>query len=91
MDANKTASTLADFVNAFNFDGEGFVNKVCYGTHRTLQQSIGKLVFMLIRKWADCYDKGIYDGRNEALCKSCKSIVETMDKEDEYWDSLPLI
>ena len=59
--------------------------------HRTLQQSIGRMVFQMIRGWADQHNEGRYDMRNEALCRACANVIEMMDKNFEHWDNFPLI
>jgi hypothetical protein len=89
----EVARKLSDTVNSFdNYPVlEGFVSEVCDQTHRTLQANIGRLIFACIRRWAEHYSHNRYDLRNEALCKSCRRIVEYMDKEHEYWDHLPRV
>ncbi len=89
--AEGVANKLSNFVNTFNFDAKSFVEHITYHTHRTLQQSIGKLVFMLIKEWAICYEKEIYDARNEGTCKACHDIIQKMKEESKYWDNLPII
>lgn len=92
-EARDTARQLGDFVNPYGYDAASFIEEICYRTHRTLQQSIGNLVFNLIKKWAECYDSKMYDGRNEDLCRKCKEIDTIMtDKNDGLdWTYLPTV
>jgi len=89
--AEEIADKLSNFVNSFTHDKKAFVERIVYNTHRTLQQSICKLMFALIHKWSDCYLDGTFDGRNEATCKICNDIVKTMSEKDEYWAHLPMV
>ena len=93
--AEAVAQGLADFVNPFGHDHKTFVETIVWKTHRTLQQSIGGLVFKLIKGWAKAYHDGMYDGRNELLCKTCAKIDSLMTEHDEVmqedWDHLPCI
>ena len=90
-EAEKSARALADFVNPYGCDLHTFIHTVTHRTHRTLQQSIGKLIFKLLRMWADSYSTKMYDLRNEHTCRTSKRIVEYMDKEHPGWDSPPLV
>lgn len=85
------ADTLSDALNIMCRDATPFVDRITYQTHRTLQQSVGGVMFQLINRWADMYEKGQYDLRNESLCKKCHKIRELMNKEDEFWLYLPTV
>ncbi len=89
--AAETAKNLGDFVNRGGYRANVFVDKIVFNTHRTLQQSIGRLVFALIRAWCKEYNEGRYDLRNRDVVKTCSDIVETMDSAHEGWDNLPYI
>jgi hypothetical protein len=80
------AEELTSFVNNFSADEKGFIDGVIY-SHRTLQQSTGRLFIGLIKEWAKMESNGRYDGRNEAICKLSAKIVNLLG-DDLY---LPLI
>ncbi|RLI66826.1 MAG: hypothetical protein DRO67_00185 [Candidatus Asgardarchaeum californiense] len=91
-EAEWAANALEKFVNSYTYDVNTFIDKIVCRTHRTLQQSIGGLVFALIRKWAEMYRKDMYDLRNEQLCQVCHNIDETMTQEyNGDWTTLPTI
>ncbi len=92
QEAEDAAKNLESFVNPFGADYEAFVDQIVYRTHRTLQQSIGKLMFLLIKRWAEMYRCGKFDGRNEALCRTCHNIDELMTEErGKAWGYLPMV
>jgi len=91
MTPKELAHELTNFVNVLNQtskEHEEFVSAVL-NDHRTLQQEVGGLVFKLIKGWADAYDNGQYDARNEYLCKCCKKIV--LDHPDMFAYRMPFI
>lgn len=91
-EAEKAAKALESFVNPFGCDHASFVTQITHRAHRTLQQSIGKLMFKLIKGWAEMYRKDMYDGRNEALCQICHNIDESMTQEyNGDWTYLPTV
>lgn len=47
--------------------------------HRTLQQSAFSLFMECLHVWAEAYDNGLYDARNEFTCKKAKEIVTTIE------------
>jgi hypothetical protein len=80
-EAKKVVDILSRFVNGFNREErEAFVTALMI-EHRTLQQSMARLFFQCIGKWAEYGEKGMFDGRNEATCKLCKKIVDTFGDE----------
>jgi hypothetical protein len=82
------ARALADFVNPFGCNTNLFV-KTVLAEHSTLQQSIGGVVFSLIRAWAKT--ERYPDGRVEELRKRCHIIDNMMSEKTPKWDKLPLI
>jgi len=92
-EAEEAAKALESFVNPYGCSLTAFVEQITHRTHRTLQQSIGKLVFKLIKGWAEMYRNKMYDGRNEDLCKVCHAIDKHMtEKAEGYdWAHLPTV
>ena len=91
-EAEKAARSLEDFVNPYGYDTNAFVEQIAYRAHRTLQQAIGKLVFALIKKWAEMYRENMYDLRNEQLCQTCHNIDELMTQDaNGDWTYLPTV
>ncbi|MFA5571635.1 MAG: hypothetical protein WDA42_00890 [Candidatus Bathyarchaeia archaeon] len=74
-EAKLVSETLLDWVN-HDGDVAETVKLIGYG-HRTLQQSLYPLVIGLIAMWAEDYERGSFDGRNEYTCKQCAKIVNT--------------
>ncbi|RKZ97460.1 MAG: hypothetical protein DRQ46_04860 [Gammaproteobacteria bacterium] len=92
LEAEKAAQALESFVNPYGCDHDSFVKQITHRAHRTLQQSIGKLVFKLIKGWAEMYRKDMYDGRNEGICQACHNIDELMTAEHNGdWTYLPTV
>ena len=83
----EVARELSNFVNSFIFDHEDFIN---YATsdHRTLQQNMFRLFLECIEVWAEMYDDGYYDARNEATCKISRQIIDMLE---ENGDNIPFI
>ena len=80
-DSKEAAQAMSDFVNNMTCDIDGFV-KGMIAEHRTLQQTFTNLCFAWIRKSAERYEQGNYDGRNEYSCKKCAEIVEKIELFD---------
>lgn len=92
VEAEKAAIALENFCNPYGCDHASFVKQVTHRTHRTLQQTMGRLIFKLIKGWAEMYREDVYDGRNEALCRACHNIDELMTKEyNGDWTHLPTV
>ena len=74
-EAKVLAQSLADFVNgATKHDREAFVEELIFSTHRTLQQSVGRLLLELFIKYASLTDSQV-DLRNEGMRDWAKQIV----------------
>lgn len=83
----EVAKELSDFVNNFTFDQQGFIDTIT-SEHRTLQQNIFRLFLGCIEEWAEMYDDGYYDARNEAICKISRQIIDMLE---ENGDNIPFI
>jgi hypothetical protein len=80
------AEMLDEFVNSHDYDPDraAFVEKVVFGTHRTLQQGIMRYFVALVEKYASLKE-GEFDGRNEHTVKLARKLVDgTGDKYDRY-------
>jgi hypothetical protein len=84
----EAARALADFANAMGNGPEvaAFVEELTCRTHRTLQQSVMRLMVACIEAWAASKNR---DLRNEATVKLCQRIVELTG--DTYERHLPRI
>ena len=89
IDAAKALADLVNIIGGNDSAENAFVEELTVRTHRTLQQAAGGLMFRTIAKFADDYDRGRYDLRNEALGKACKQLVES--NPDLFDHRLPLI
>lgn len=70
----ETAKCLENAVNDFSWNGDAFVEQVCYGTHRTLQATIFRTMLKVIKEMGS--DRYRYDLRNEACHRVSKMICE---------------
>jgi len=80
-------AALTDALNTYNYEKDlvqGFIEGVV-GSHRTLQQSTMRALYALILKWAEMYEKGYYDPRNEKTVKFCKQIKDMAENEKVYF------
>ena len=83
LNGQELADYLSSFVNRFNPDTKVFI-EVIMRVHPTLQQSVVRLVFELMRAMSK---QTFVDARNEHAVEMCKRIVEQFG-DDMY---LPLI
>ena len=83
MTGKELADTISRFVNPVIHDTEGFT-KTVLKEHPTLQQSVMRLCFDLIRAMAN---QNNVDPRNERSVSACKKIIKMCDDEM----GLPLI
>lgn len=80
------AIELSDFVNSsYSTTEQEFVDTLL-SEHKTLQQSVFRLFIKCVEGWAEMYDKGYFDARNEATCELSKQIVEVVKDK-----AIPLI
>ena len=75
------ARATLDAVNSFDTSlrrefAEGILNG-----HRTLQQSTMGLFLRLVTHWADAYEKGRYDDRNQATCALAHRMVAELGED----------
>lgn len=77
----EAAHDFASFLNCLSNETEKqiFAKEFTCRTHRTLQQQGMDLFLNMCQQWAENYDNGLYDLRNEQTCKNAKKIVETLD------------
>jgi hypothetical protein len=69
------AQELSDFVNSsYSITEQEFVDTLL-SEHKTLQQSVFRLFIQCVEGWAEMYDKGCFDVRNEETCKLSKQIM----------------
>jgi hypothetical protein len=77
---------LANYVNIMGRDYAPFIERLIYGTHRTLQQSVFGLFLQCIKGFAELPER-YTDPRNEATVEVCKKIMEAVEGRTR----LPLI
>ncbi len=80
MNAKEVVNHLSNFVNSYNHDEDGFIEAMSR-EHRTLQQSMTRLMFKWIEHCAT--DEYHYDGRNEATHKTSKELIGAFSKLKE--------
>lgn len=85
--AYEVAHALAEFVNTYSNEPGEFVAKELSGIHRTLQQSVARVVFKWIILEAEAYDAGNYDLRNEMTVKTCKKLRKVLEDEEVVFNS----
>lgn len=84
--SKENASKVAEMLNSFNFDYEGFCKAMCR-EHRTLQQSFTRLC---IHWLCECStDEYQYDGRNEASHEIAKALINSQDAD--FIGNIPFI
>jgi len=76
--AEAAAKEVANFANEMSMDMQSFVDAIA-NEHRTIQQAFTGLCFAWIRKAAEQYDKGDFDGRNEYSVEQCEKITKYVD------------
>lgn len=80
------ADSLSRAVNAGQAKPKDFAASVT-NDHRALQEMMFALFLECIKEWANDYDNGYYDLRNEFTVKASKRMVEAL-QDDTY---VPLI
>ena len=74
-------NTIFNYLNKMGGEDEvgRVVVEVCNQEHRTLQQNfMAHVLVPLIKMWADMYDQGYYDLRNEETCKTCYELYKLL-------------
>ena len=84
----ESADILTKGLNSFSSSGseeviKGFVSGITR-THRTLQQCSAHAIYALLKQWAEDYDNGCYDLRNEATCKWAKTIIDAVGTDYHF-------
>ena len=69
------ARFFGDFVNGVLCSKEKVAERMCR-EHRYLQNEMFKVCLAYIKKLAENYEKGYYDGRNEYAAKTSSKIIE---------------
>lgn len=73
------ARFFGNFVNGKLCSRKKVAERMCT-EHRYLQQEMFKVCSEYIKKLAENYEKGYYDGRNKWACETSSLIVEAMNK-----------
>ena len=74
----QNAEQVAEMVNVFGFDNDGFCDAMCR-QHRTLQQNFTRLCIAWLATCAS--DDYRYDGRNEASHEVAKALINSQDAD----------
>jgi hypothetical protein len=53
--------------------------------HRTHQQNLMRMFMGMIKVWADEYDRGRYDARNEETCEFARKIQNLVEDNRTYF------
>jgi hypothetical protein len=81
--ANKAMNDLFNAVNICGGEQE-ITNSILDAVsheHRTLKQSFMRAIIIpIINHFANAYEQGTYDARNEATCKLCYELKKVTDK-----------
>lgn len=79
LQGDEVAEELSDFVNsAYQDQKKGFITTVL-SDHRTLQSDTFNLFYKCFEGWADNYDSGNFDGRNEGACKLAHMMIKAVE------------
>jgi hypothetical protein len=82
-DGQYMAVQLAEFVNVSTHDKIEFAETVT-SDHRYLQQEMFNAMMRCIEYWAEAYDNGRYDPRNEHAVKASKAMIDGLKAKDLY-------
>ena len=74
----QNAEQVAEMLNVFGFDNDGFCDAMCR-QHRTLQQNFTRLCIAWLATCAS--DDYRYDGRNEASHEVAKALINSQDAD----------
>lgn len=75
VDGQYMAIQFSEFVNVSTHDRQAFADTVT-SEHRYLQQEMFNAMMKCIENWADAYDNGQYDSRNEYAVKASKAMID---------------
>lgn len=77
------ARFFGNFVNGKLCSKQKVAERMCT-EHRYLQQEMFKVCLEYIKKLAENYNNGYYDGRNEWSCQTSNMIVEALKEKNWY-------
>lgn len=77
------ARFFGNFVNGRLRSSKKVAERMCT-EHRYLQQEMFKVCLEYIKKLAENYNNGYFDGRNEWSCETSNLIVNAMEKIGRY-------
>ena len=77
------ARFFGNFVNGKMHSKEKVAERMCT-EHRYLQQEMFKVCLEYMKKLAENYNNGYYDGRNEWSCQTSSMIVEALKEKNWY-------
>jgi hypothetical protein len=82
MNGKDVAELVDTLMNNMNpdYDIDLFVNEIL-GSHRTIQQTCGRLLLRMIVAWGDNGRSGRYDARNEMICKVSEKLLTILEEE----------
>lgn len=78
----EVAAAIERLVNTFSDEPGQMLALRLTRSHRTLQQSFGKVVFEWVRLQAKAYRTGGYDPRNEMTVRVCERLLQTLEDAD---------
>jgi len=82
MNGKQVAELVDTLMNNMNpdYDIDLFVNEIL-SSHRTIQQTCGRLFLRMIVAWGDNGRAGRYDARNEMICKVSEKLLTILEEE----------
>ena len=75
-------SNLMQELNSMAWDPQALADEIT-NEHRTLQQSAGSGILKTIQTWAEDYETGNYDLRNEDICRKSAIMVKALEDAGE--------
>lgn len=84
------AKDITVMVNSISYSSREFVEEIII-SHRTIQQSIFRLIIDLLKAWESMYIKGNYDLRNEHTVKFASIMLESLRNANYGIDTTPHI
>ncbi len=81
----RIVDSLFNEINSFSYEKhvKNFFDAITH-QHRTLQQSFWRMMFEVIKRYAELDKDGWYDLRNEASIKMCVKLKEWFEKDDNF-------
>jgi hypothetical protein len=75
-------SDLMREINNMAWDPQSMADEIT-NEHRTLQQSAGNGILLAIKTWAEDYEAGHYDLRNEDICRKSAIMLKALEDAGE--------